>query len=258
MFGLKNRRRRRARSRPTPASWGEILWANVPAFQRLPQEDRLELIDHIKVFIEEKRFEGINGQEITEEVRVTIAAQACMLLLHRDTDYYPRIRSILVYPERYVAPYKRQGPGGIVTEGTDTRLGEAWDSGYVVLSWCDVKRGGVEMHDGHNVVFHEFAHALDAESGFVDGAPALEKRELFRPWARMLAHELSDLRAASMRGLPTVLNKYGAQNEAEFFAVATEAFFERPAALRASNPEVYQHLGAYYRQDPAAWVDQSE
>lgn len=255
MFGLKPWRRRRARSRPTPATWGEILWRNVPAFQRLPDEDRLELIDHIKVFIAEKRFEGINGQEITEEVRVTIAAQACMLLLHRETDYYPRIRSILVYPERYVAPYKRQGPGGVVTEGVDARLGEAWDTGYVILSWCDVKRGAIAVDDGHNVVFHEFAHALDAESGFVDGAPALERRELFKPWARMLASELSGLRDAARQGMPTVLNKYGAQNEAEFFAVATEAFFERPSALRGANPEVYDNLRDYYHQDPASWGD---
>lgn len=222
---------------------------------RLSASDRDELIAHMKVFLAEKRFEGLGGQEITEEVRVTIAAQACLLLLRRDTDYYPRVRSILVYPEKYVAPYRRTGPGGIVTEGNDLRLGEAWDSGYVVLSWCDVRHGAAELRDGHNVVFHEFAHALDAESGLIDGAPALEQGEHFAPWARMLGRELDALRRASMNGQPTVLNPYGAQNEAEFFAVATEAFFERPRSLRASNPDLYRHLSDFYRQDPARWAE---
>ncbi len=194
---------------------------------------------------------------ITDEVRVTIAAQACMLLLHRDTDYYPGLTSILVYPASYVAHTKRMGPDGVVTEGPQTRLGESWNGltsqfsgGPVVLSWRDVVAGAADIHDGHNVVFHEFAHQLDAEAGGLDGAPALDRRSKYVAWARVLGNEYADLVSELRQGHPTWLNAYGATNPAEFFAVLTECFFEQPHKLKRQHPALYGQLADFYRQDP--------
>lgn len=251
MFGFFERRRReRIRAEPFPAEWRAILERRFPLYGRLAPEDRSELEGHVQVFLREKSFEGAGGLEITDEVRVTVAAQACVLLLHRDTDYYPRMRSVVVYPAAYVAEH-RSAAGGIVTEGRQTRLGESWSSGAVVLSWSDVRAGARDLRDGHNVVFHEFAHQLDLEDGGVDGVPELEGGSAYRAWARVFSAEYLELRADAKRGRRSVLDDYGATDPAEFFAVATEAFFEKPLALRRKHPELYAELAAFYRQDPA-------
>jgi Mlc titration factor MtfA (ptsG expression regulator) len=140
MLGFKRRRRQRIRSRPFPPAWLAIVERNVAYYRRLTPAEQAELRDHIQVFIDEKRFEGCGGLEITDEIRVTIAAQACILLLHRQTDYYPRMETILVYPHRYLAEATVRLPGGAVLEGTYARLGESWYRGPVVLSWDDVRR----------------------------------------------------------------------------------------------------------------------
>src|SRR5208282_4231509 len=161
MFGMfRNRRRERLRSQPFPHSWLDIIKKNVPIFNRLPQADQRELQGHIQVFLAEKFFEGCGGLELTEEIKVTIAAQACLLLLHRETDYYPRLITILVYPHAYVAKGIRPIGGGAVLEFETARLGEAWKDGVVVLSWDDVRQGASDLHDGHNVVLHEFVTCL--------------------------------------------------------------------------------------------------
>lgn len=259
MFGwLRRRRRARIKAAPFPPKWRSILESRVPYYRLLPPRDRAELEGHIAVFLAEKRFEGLQGQEITDEVRLTIAAQACILLLHRDTDYYPGLKSILVYPRRYLATGKSVGPGGIVTESTGVRLGESWHGvlstrgpGPVVLSWDDVRAGAADPRDGANVVFHEFAHQLDGESGSVEGAPLLERGSLYATWARVFSAEFEKLRIDLAWDRSTLLGGYAATSPAEFFAVATEFFFERPAALRARHPALYAQLAAFYRQDPA-------
>jgi MtfA peptidase len=256
---FKRRRRKKVAARPFPPVWRRMLEENFPYHRCLPEGDQRELEGHILVFLSEKYFEGCAGFEITDEVRVTIAAQACLLLLHRATDYYPGLRTILVYPTGYFAPAKVGGPGGVVTETVQGRLGESWNTpgigGPVVLSWRDVKQGAADAGDGRNVVFHEFAHQLDGESGSVEGAPLLERRSSYIAWARVLGAEyrafLEDLRAAR----PTVLNPYGAQSPGEFFAVVTEAFFEMPRQLKARHPELYGQLAGFFRQDPAAMFD---
>ena len=165
MFHLfKQHRRKRLRSQPFPPAWLDIIKKNVPIFDRLPQADQRELQGHIQVFLAEKYFEGCGGLELTDEIKVTIAAQACLLLLHRETDYYPRLITILVYPHAYVAKSVEPIGGGVVQEGEMARLGEAWKDGVVVLSWDDVRRGASDLHDGHNVVLHEFAHQLDRKT----------------------------------------------------------------------------------------------
>lgn len=248
---LRERRRARTRARPVPAPWVAWIEARVPYVARLAPAEREELLRHVRVFVEEKRFEGCGGLEVTDEMRVTIAAQACLLLLGRETDCFPDVRTVLIYPAAYVARGLQRLPDGTVVEGEHVRLGEAWHRGEVVLSWGDVVTGAANVTDGRNLVLHEFAHKLDGEDGAVDGAPALTGRSHYAAWARVLSREFLALQGATARGKKSVMDAYGATSPPEFFAVATEAFFEKPAAMRKKAPELYEQLASYYRQDPA-------
>jgi Mlc titration factor MtfA (ptsG expression regulator) len=251
MFGFfKRRRRERLRAAPFPEPWLEIIDKNVPLCKRLTEADRRELYGHVQVFLAEKYFEGCGGLGLTDEIKVTIAAQACLLLLHRDTDYYPRLITILVYPTAYLADTVQHLGAGTVLEGQEVRLGEAWKSGVVVLSWDDVRDDSLDIRDGRNLVLHEFAHQLDMEDGAADGTPLLDRRQ-HRAWAEVLGDEYERLRRDCVLGRSTVLDKYGATDPAEFFAVATECFFETPARLKRRHPELYEQLKSFYRQDPA-------
>ena len=251
MVFIKKWRRKRIAARAFPAQWLEIIKTNVPYYRRLSIADEKELQRHILIFLAEKRFVGCGGLTISDEIKVTIAAQACVLLLHRLTDYYPGLRSILVYPAAYVAKATRHLPDGVVEEGFDVRLGESWHRGSVVLSWDDVRRDATDIHDGHNVVFHEFAHQLDSSAGKGDSSTVLQRGSAFIAWARVLAKNYEKLRSDVDRRKPTLLRAYAAQNPAEFFAVATECFFERPKDLQKSYPDLYQELKNFYHQDPA-------
>jgi len=256
MFAWMRRRRRAAiRRGPVPGEWRALIERNVPYVARLPANDRDELEGHIQVFLAEKHFEGCGGQQITDEVRVTIAAQACILLLHRQTDYYPNLVSILVYPTTYLVPGGRRGPDGMVVEDPEARLGESWTRDVVVLAWDSVLSGAADVHDGHNVVLHEFAHQLDQEDGQGDGVPVLPRRSMYVAWARVLGHDFDQLVRDAERSHRALLDRYGATNPAEFFAVVTETFFEKPRQLRAKHPALYEQLREFYRQDPAALDD---
>ena len=253
VFGfLKRRRRRKLRGQPISPRRRSIVTNNLPFFRRLPPEDQTELLGHVQVFLAEKQFEGCDGLELSDEICVTIAAQACLLLLHRETDYYPQLSTILVYPSTYVAQGERHLEGPIWEEGGQHLLGHTQRRlGVIVLAWDAAKRGATNPSDGQNVVLHEFAHQLDFEDYSTDGAPALATRAEYLAWARVMSSEFKALQAAEEAGTPTVLDTYGATNPAEFFAVATETFFERPRALRARHPELYAELGKCFRQDPA-------
>jgi Mlc titration factor MtfA (ptsG expression regulator) len=257
MFGLRRWRRRRLLRRPFPPAWRSILERNVPYYGLLPEADRRALRDLVRIFIAENTFEGCGGLELTDEIRVSIAAQACILLLHRGVDRYRTLRTILVYPHTYVVERGRRQPDGTVIEGPQPRHGESWHHGAVVLSWHEVKRGAADIDDGRNVVFHEFAHQLDNESGAAEGAPALGPRSRYLAWARVLGREYAELTEAVDRHRPTVLDAYGATSPAEFFAVATESFFERPRELRDRHSELYEELRRFYGQDPAALRERS-
>jgi Mlc titration factor MtfA (ptsG expression regulator) len=252
MFGfLKQRRRGRLQAQPFPKEWLVTIKRNVSFFHRLSANDQAELLGHTQVFVAEKRFEGCDGLEITDEVRVTIAAQACLLLLHRKSDYFPRLLTILVYPSTYLAEDRRHVHGHVWQEGKMARLGETgrWLDA-IVLAWDAVKSGAADPSDGKNVVLHEFAHQLDYENYAEDGAPALATRDQRLSWQEVMRGEFASLRAADETGVPTLLDTYGATNPAEFFAVSTEAFFERPRALRARHPKLYAELRSYFHQDP--------
>ena len=251
MFGLTHRRRQRIREQPFPAEWSDIIRHNAPFYPRLSDADQRELMGHIQVFLDEKRFEGCGGLTITDEIRVTIAAYACVLLLHRETDYYPLLVTILVYPHTFVVSRYQEGPAGQVLEATETLSGESWRHGNVVLAWDEVQHSAFDLHDGHNVVIHEFAHQLDEEDGSANGAPVLPRRSMYGAWARILGADYAKLVKDAEEGGDSVLDQYGATNPAEFFAVATEAFFEAPVKLRSRHPQLYSELMLYYQQDPA-------
>jgi hypothetical protein len=254
MLGFfKERRREAAKARPFPPEWLGYIEKNVALYKRLPEADREELKGHIQVFLDEKTFEGCGGLELTDEMRVTIAAEACVLLLHRDTDYYPDLEVILVYPSTYVVRGKMAAEGGVVIEGDHVRLGESWSRGMVVLAWDSVLAGASDLRDGHSLVLHEFAHQLDQEDGGADGAPELPERTMYTAWARVLGVEFERLIEDGERMKRTLIDGYGATNPAEFFAVVTELFFERPRKLKERHPELYEQLRLYYQQDPASF-----
>ena len=248
---LRERGRKQIKARPFPNEWLKIIKRNVAFFVRLSAADQTELLGDVQVFLSEKNFEGIAGQEISDEVRVTIAVQACLLLLHRRTDYFPRLLTILVYPSTYLADENRRVTAEIWEEGKHARLGETQRTmGSMVLAWDAVKSGAADPSDGKNVVLHEFAHQLDYENYAADGTPALATRKQQLAWQRVMRTEFASLRAADQTGIPTLLDTYGATNAAEFFAVATEAFFERPMMLCARHPRLYGQLQQYFQQDP--------
>ncbi len=239
------------RTEPIPDGWKDIVGRNVPLANGLSDEERERLMRLIQVFVHDKPLEGCGGLEITEEIRVTIAAHACLLLLHLDGPCYPTVTRILVYPGSFqpkrVIPRHYEG----VVPGPGTESGEAWRDGIVVLSWDDVQRGGANPADGDDVVLHEFAHALDQEDGDAGGTPVLDSPSALRSWARILSAHYQQLQRDVEAGRTTVLDEYGATNPAEFFAVATETFFEKPEQLKAAEPDLYAELRQFYRQDPA-------
>jgi len=248
---LKQGRRRRLRARPFPQEWLKLIQRHAVFFHKLSGSDRVELLGHIQVFLTEKRFEGCGGFAITDEVRVTIAAQACLLLLHRRTDYFPGLLTILVYPLTYMVQEDHQIGPHVWEEGTVSRLGETGRRmGSLVLAWAAVKHGAADPSDGKNVVLHEFAHQLDYENHAADGVPGLATREQQSAWSEVMGSEFASLRAADETGIPTLLDTYGATDPAEFFAVSVEAFFEQPRALRARHPRLYAELQTYFQQSP--------
>ena len=234
-----------------PCTLISCIQKNVPYYRLLPLDDRFELHQHIQIFINEKGFEGCGGLEITEEIKVTIAAQACILLLHRQTDYYPGLTAILVYPSAYLAKSQEHLPGGVVAEGHEVREGESWGHGVVVLSWEDVLAGAANPYDGHNLVFHEFAHQLDSSAGAGDDSEILRDIDKYFEWAQAIEEDYHKLRDDIQWHRHSLLDEYGGINEAEFFAVATECFFEQGNRMRDDHPQLYAQLKKFYNQDPA-------
>ena len=247
---VRREQRRKLYTAPFPDAWIDILKRNLPPYPALSAEEQLRLHGTINVLLGMTHFEGCGELELTDEIRVTIAAHACMLLLNRTAAVYPGLRTILVYPSTYVAGKKglftNESPGSV-------RLGESWNSGVVVLAWNSVKGGATNFDDGHNVTLHEFAHQLDQADGEADGAPGLEDRSSYRTWAKVLSREYKALRKRSKKGRRTVMDSYGATNPAEFFAVATETFFEKPKQMKKKHAELYEELKQYYKTDPLNW-----
>jgi len=250
---LRNARRKRLRAAPLAPAWRELLHRNVSLYRHLPEQLKEQLHGDIHVFLAEKRFEGCGGLEITDEIRVTVAAEACMLLLNRPRHYYPRLHSVLVYPTAYLARLPSSMGGGGYIEEDVPLAGQSWREGSLVLAWDHVKAGARDGRDGHNVVLHEFAHQLDEENGPADGAPVLDNPARYAAWARGCRHEYAELCRDVKLHRRSVLDAYGATNPAEFFAVATETFFEKPRQLRRHEPDLYGVLKDYYHLDPVEW-----
>jgi hypothetical protein len=246
-------RRRRFMQEPANPHWTNIVEQNVALYHILPEGLKTRLFGHMHNFLHEKHFEGCGGLTMSEEIRVTIAAQACILLLNTDrSTYFPKCDSILVYPSAYLADHKVDMGSHVIAEKS-ARLGESWTHGIVVLAWDHVKQRALDVEGGHNVVLHEFAHQLDQEDGQGDGAPLLEHRSSYASWARVFTGEYEHLRWKAHHGVKDVMDLYGATDPAEFFAVATETFFEKGAALRNKHPQLYEQLKRYYKLDPATW-----
>lgn len=245
-------RRRRLVRRPFPAAWREILRRRVPLVRELPASQQLRLKRHVQVLLGEVPFIGCAGLEVDDEMRVTIAAQAALLLLGRGGSF-GNLREVLVYPGHFVVPRSGPGADGVVHEGRDVLAGQSWQRGQVIVAWDAVIDGAADPHDGSNVVIHEFAHQLDQDTGAANGAPYVGRGVLQRDWARVMNDEFETLRARLARGEPGLVERYAGTSPAEFFAVASEVFFERPAALAAERPALYDQLRRCYRMDPAAW-----
>ena len=256
----KSQRRQRLRSQPLLREWQQGLEGYCPFYRSLPAADQNELEGHLRVFMAEKNFEGCGGFVLSDAIKAGIAAQACLLLLHRNTDYYPDLKSVLVYPTNYVASITRHIGSGVMEESQMVRAGESWWEGVVVLAWDSVLSEVQAPENGYNVVLHEFAHQLDYEDGHADGMPLVGhgqprsvRQQRYADWTRIMRSEYEILRRQAELGQPTFLRHYGATNAAEFFAVATENFFCRPRALQQLHPAIYEQMQWYYQQDPAQW-----
>ena len=250
---LVKQRRIRLRRQPFPAEWRRILQQRVPYVATLPADLQLQLKQHIQVFLAEKPFLACGGLVLTEEVRVVIAAQACLLLLNRHSHYFPNLRQILVYPGPFVVNRVRADGTGVLQDLRQVLSGESWSQGQVILSWQDVLDGAADPADGRNVVIHEFAHQLDQETGHANGAPQLGSRASRSQWLQVFSQEFARLQQRAEAGEASVLSDYGATSPAEFFAVASEVFFELPHRMADEHLALYLELQRFYCVDPLAW-----
>jgi MtfA peptidase len=252
-----DRRRKKLTRAPFPPLWEDIIRRNVVHYCMLDVAERTHLRALIQVFIAEKYWEGAGGLELTDEIRVTISAQACLLLLGLPHNYYKNVESIIVYPSTVVPPQRR--PGFFENRSTPVGfahpiIGQAFRQGPVIIIWDAALRGGRNPEFGHNVIYHEFAHKLDMLDGTADGTPPLRDRAEYRDWALTCSREYLRLKRSTEEGKKSFLDSYAATNEAEFFAVATEQFFDQPRLMIKHAPDLYRVLKEYYRQNPSERV----
>jgi MtfA peptidase len=250
---LRNRRRRNLLAEPFPDAWRTVLHDQVGHYELLTALDQKKLRDAVQIMLAEKEWEGCRGLELTDDKRVTIAALAAILILGLDDYYFDDVMTILVYPNAFVIKGERALDGGAtVVEESDVD-GVAVHRGPVILSWAEIREEALAPGDGENLVFHEFAHRLDALNGAFDGTPNLPTDELAKRWAAIMDREYRRLQEAERRRRETLLDPNGATNPAEFFAVVTECFFDAPRAMQREYPPLYELFRDYYRQDPATW-----
>ncbi|HEY5806390.1 MAG TPA: M90 family metallopeptidase [Povalibacter sp.] len=258
LFGvpaLQARRRVSLSEQTFPVQWRQWLERDFPPYHQLPAALRERLLGLIQIFVRQKSFVGCNGLTVTDHMRVIIAANACLLVVNRPGvprhNLYDDLLSILVYPTAFIVPETVRMENGLVSEGHRVLSGQAWDSRRIILSWEDIERS---PGSSHNVVVHEFAHYLDMEDETMDGAPGLPSRAAHREWSETFWREFHRLHDELRNGLPTLIDPYAATAPAEFFAVVTEVFFQRPHELAAAHAELYAQLRKYYRLDPTQWV----
>ncbi len=255
-----NRRRKKLTRTPFLSLWEDIIRRNVGHYCFLEDAERDQLRALIQVFIAEKYWVGAGGLELTDEIRVTISAQACLLLLGLPHNYYKNVKSIIVYPSTVVPPARKSGffENTLAPVGpAQPIIGQAFHKGPVIIIWDAALRGGRHPKSGHNVIYHEFAHKLDMLDGSADGTPPLKDRAEYRDWVQTCSDEYLRLKNRTEKGKKSFLNAYGATNEAEFFAVATEQFFDQPRLMIKHAPDLYRVLKNYYRQDPCQRVSRT-
>jgi len=245
--------RNKLRDLPFKKQWRKIIQQRMPYFRQMPPDLQLQLKQNIQVFLAEKNFEGCNGVKINDEIRITIAAQACLLLLNRKTNFYPKLQTILVYPRAFIKEQQNMNIDGLRQTKRVALAGESWEFGRVVLSWQDTLEGAKITDDGRNVVIHEFAHQLDQENGKANGAPILDKDQSYKCWSEVFSAQFEQLKNQASKGAPSLFDYYGATNPAEFFAVASEVFFEKSQQFQQQSPKLYQQLKQYYQVDPIHW-----
>ncbi|GAB4212905.1 MAG: zinc-dependent peptidase [Rhodoferax sp.] len=246
-------RRQRLSQQPFSPLWRTLLRKRVPLARHLPADLRRRLQQHIQIFLAEVPIIGCQGLEVDDEVRVTIAAHACLLTLNRSEPHYPHLRQVLVYRDSFVVPRDAPDAAGVVQPHTEVLAGESWSEGQVILSWADVLAGAAQARDGRNVAIHEFAHQLDQAGGAANGAPELPSAAQAQRWAEVWRAAFRDHRSRLAWGKPTLFDSYAAQDPAEFFAVVSEVFFERCGALAQQHPDLHRELVAFYRLDPSQW-----
>ncbi|WP_170788796.1 M90 family metallopeptidase [Ruegeria lacuscaerulensis] len=228
-----------------------VIDAQVPLLRRLPVGLRDKLDGKINLFLDQVQFHGCDGLDVTQEMKLAIAAQASLLLVNRDI-WYDNLTTILIYPNAFKSRQRRQD-GYVISEKEIVRTGESWDRGPVILSWRHSQQGALDDRDGQNVVLHEFAHQVDDLSGGTNGVPILSDGQSFAEWERVFLTAYDTHVHAVEHGRPTVIDPYGATGHEEFFAVSVEVFFERPKALKADAPEVYDQLSKLFQLNPANW-----
>ncbi len=250
---LQRWQRSRQRAGVFPAAWRSVLRHRVPLYARLPADQQLRLRQDILVFLAEKPFLGCAGLHVTDEMRVMVAAFACMLLLGARRDYYPELQRVLLYPGAFAAQEHQVSSDGVHSEVVRGLAGQSWAQGQVLLSWADVQQGAADPVDGSNVVIHEFAHQLDQSKGYANGAPPLKSRQAYRCWSSVMQTEFDALRQRLADGEEGLIGAYAATDPAEFFAVCSELFFERAAELATQHPLLFDELKTYYQINPLSW-----
>ncbi len=248
---LNRRRRRRLLAEPCPERFPEFLDRS-PHVRMLPDEYQGPLLDAVRIFIAEKEWEGCKGLEVTDDMKVVIAGQACLMTLGMSEVYYDHVQTILVYPRSFRVRKQVGLEGGAILEDVDERLGEAHLHGPVILSWQEIEEDLESPGEGRNLVIHEFAHQLDMQNGDATGVPPLP-RALRQPWEKLMGQAFQRLQRDERRGRRTFFDPYGAESPAEFFAVLSETFFDAPRAFVEVEPKLYELLREYYGLDPAAW-----
>ncbi|QGX96917.1 zinc-dependent peptidase [Roseovarius faecimaris] len=253
VYGAWRKRRKRAVLLASPLTEAErdVVAAHVPLTLRLPAELRPALEGKIRLFLDQVTFRGCGGLQVSDEMRLSIAAQACLLVANSGR-WYDHLTTILIYPGAFKSLQQRR-QGYVVQEAEIIRSGESWTRGPVILSWAHADQGAANPDDGHNVVFHEFAHQIDDLSGHTDGAPLMSKGQSGDAYEQAIVSAFERHVDAVERGRRPVLDPYGAEGYEEFFAVAVEMFFEQPRQLREGEPEVYEQLALIFELDPAAW-----
>lgn len=238
--------------RPIPDPLWRLTLARFPFLSWRDDADVARLRDMTTLFLAEKEFTGTHGLEVTDEMAVAIAAQACLPVLNLGLAWYEGFVGIVVHADAVVAQREYMDDAGVVHEYEEELSGEAMHGGPVMLSWSDVDDAGETADVGYNVVIHEFVHVLDMRNGVADGVPALPDRAATEAWTEVLSAEYEEFCARVDEGEETLLDPYAAEAEEEFFAVASEAFFVAPREFLAEHPRMYELLRSFFRQDPAS------